>query len=428
MSNPNRPLQLILVFLFLALPVAAQPPKAVAGPNVILSPFNFWSNPRMGRFYNPATIKIGSNFFLYVHGGAYNSANGGPGSDCATSNEQILIFETPNTRANLRSAAFGPPLYCAGCPNPAQGPWTYQGHANPCSAVAHHYQLGSVFSSSWDGQYKLLMDETDIDATGSATDWSKGDFKRILLQTSSDGIHWAPQQNHLNSATPPLLAQSTIGGQVISVGEASIVQGASEWWGTFAFGASCDCGHGRIRVFQNAANMRGFVAYIWSTDSQWHMVGDDGTFSFMPADMGASPYLGSINIISHLGQYQAWGTTFTPTQALDPFDNGCNDGNGGRGAILTASIQEGTADTVTPPPPIGTPVYITSSLDTNATHSLNWPLATLDSFGRLYPVRFDDDWGKYLLYSSSLDGLCWAGLITDSSWRGMEILLTVVDR
>jgi hypothetical protein len=409
-------------------PVAAQAPNAVAGPNVILSPFNFWSDPRMGRFYNPAAIVVGSDFFLYVHGGAYSSANGGPGSDCATSNEQILIFKTPYTHDNIRSTAYGAPLYCAsGCAHPAQGAWTYMGHANPCSpTVAHHYQLGSVFRSSWDNQYKLLVDETD-----NGTSWAAGNFKRTLLLTSADGVHWAPQANPGNGLTPPLLAQSTVGGQVVSVGEVSLVQGAAEQWGTFAFGASCDCVHGRIRIFQNAANPRGFVAYLWSTDNQWHAVNDDGTFNYMPAYFDGTMAINSINVVAHAGHFEAWGVpgyNFTPTQPLDPIDPGCNDGNGGKGIVMMATIAEGTADTVTPPPALGTPVYVTSSLDANPNHALDWPLATQDTFGRITPVRFDDAWGKYLLYSGSLDGVCWAGLLSGSTWRGMEVRLTVVDR
>ncbi len=416
-----------LAATLLAGPAAAQAPNAVAGPNVILSPFNFWSDPKMGRFYQPVAIVVGSDFFLYVHGGVYTSSNGGPGNDCATTNEQILIFKTPYTRANIRSTAYGPPLYCAsGCPHPAQGVWTYMGHANPCSpTVAHHYQLGSVFHSSWDNQYKLLVDETD-----DGTSWQAGNFKRILLLTSADGVHWAPQVNPGNGLTPPLLAQSTVGGQVISVGEMSLVQGATEQWGTFAFGQTCDCAHGRIRVFPSSVNPRGYVAYVWSIDNQWHAVNDDGTFNYLPMDMNGPMALNAINIVAHAGHYEAWGSpgyNFTATQPYDTIDPGCDDGSGGRGIVMMATIQEGTADTVTPPPALGTPVYVTSSLDTNADHTLDWPLATKESAGRLNPMRFDDAWGKYLLYTSSQDAMCWAGLLTGSA-RGTEVVLTVVDR
>lgn len=425
MARCPRLFPAFLVFAILAaLPVTGQAPNAIGGPVATLSPFNFWSDPSYGRFYNPAVLVVGGSFFLYVHGGVYHNANGGPGSTCATSNEQVLVFETPYTRANVRSPAFGPPLYCSsGCPHPAQGAWTYVGTANPCSSsTPHHYQVGSAFRSSFDGQYKLLIDETDCDMTGTCTDWANGDFKRILLMTSSNGATWTPQLD------VPFLAQSTIGGTVYSVTRMSIIQGASEWWGTFHFGTTCGCSLGRIRVFEAPSNVRGFVAYIWSTDSQWHAVNDDGTFNYvpmntelpgMPLDVGA--------LVSHLGGYEAWGNPyFTSNQPLDPKDHGCNDGSGNEATVYMSTIQEGTADTTSPPPALGTPEYITSSLDTNTNHQLNWPLPTLDSGGRGYPVRFDDTWG-YLLFTSSLDAMCWAGLLGNTG-AGMGIVLTTVDR
>jgi len=418
-----RPLLPAIALVVLALPADAQAPNAVAGPNVILSPFNFWSDPQMGRFYDPTAIVIGSNFFLYAHGGVYNFANGGPGSECSTTGEQILIFETPYTHDNIRSAAYGAPLYCAsGCIHPAQGPWTYKGLASPCDSINHHYNAPGVFKSSVDGQYKMMIDETD-----NGTDWAAGDFKRTLLRTSSDGINWTAQQNPIGGATPPFLAQSTVNGQVVSVGFVKLVQGASEWWGTFVFGTSCDCALGRIRVFQNPSNVRGFVAYIWSIDSQWHAVNDDGTFNYYPADTNSSPGMHRVTIVSHLGGYEAWGDPdyFTPTQPLDPKDPGCAYGSP-ESTHLEANIQEGVADTTTPPPAMGAAVYVTSSLDTNSDHTKNWPLASQDTFGRMYPLRFDDNWGKYILFTSSLDHMCWNGLI--SSWRGLEILLTVFDK
>jgi len=168
--------------------------------------------------------------------------------------------------------------------------------------------------------------------------------------------------------------------------------------------------------------VRGFVVYLLGTDGQWHAVNDEGTFNFMPKDINnPSTPMRRVTLVNHNGQYQAWGNTFSTAQALDPIDPGCYDGvSGDRSSIVMASISENTTT-------LGTPSYITSSLDANANRTLNWPLATQNAFGREYPWRFDDKWGKYIIYSASTDRYCWANH-SNNGFRAMEILLTVVDQ
>lgn len=397
----SRIVSVALVALLSALGALAQAPNARVGPNKIISPWTYWpATPQAGRFYNPYGIVIGGNLFLYVQGGVYNSANGGPGSECPVSGEQILVFSAPYTFSGIRN------------------PFTYRNIASPCYGVNHHYQVGSVFQSAWDGKYKLLVDETDV-----GTSIAAGNFKRTLLLTSSDGLSWSRQVNLHDGNTPPLIAQSVIGGLTVSVLEVALTQGASNWWGTFSFGTNvsgCDCALGRMKVVQDAANVRGFVVSIFGTDDQWHAVNDDGTFTFMPKDTNnATTPMKKVVLINHAGHWEAWGNTFSQAQALDPMDPGCDDGSPYRDSIVMATISEAT--TV-----LGTPVYMTSSLNTNLDPKLNWPVATRNDLGRQYPWRFDDSWGKSIIYSGSTDRYCWANG-TNVGYRGTEILLTVLD-
>lgn len=367
----------IISVLLLLLSIQTNPASAqsteIAGTNIIVSPWTYWADPRAGRFYNPAGIKIGNRYWLYVQGGRYLPVLTGPGSECLPLGEQILAFSNPWTHTGLRSH------------------FTYEGLVSPCntSAPEVHYQLGSVFQSSWDLQYKMLIDETESGATYPE------DFKRVLLRTSTDGRSWTTL-----ASQNPFLKQSVVGGTLVAPIEVALVQGSSDWWGMFLWGGAANK-VGRIKVTQTPANPRGFVVYIFASDSIWRAVGDDGAISFLPANV-ATANQGSIVFDDGLYEYWHSGGTLQAT-------TGCIDEVPGNSSLTLRTITEAGA--------LGPLQTVTSSVR---------PMPTLNRYGRMYPFRHNDPNGKKLVYSASLDRMCefdpaaWA-------WRGLEIVNTVVD-
>jgi len=372
---------------------AAQTLNEVQGPNVIISPYTWWStNPSAARFLETQVMHIGTNLYLYVGGGPYAPFPSSPpppnfpGWDCSLG-EKIMAFKTPFTFSGLRST-----LTMS----------NYVGTVSPCytSVPGVHYVLGSVFQSSWDGQYKMLINETE-----NGTAWPD-DFKRVLLQTSTDGEHWSL----VGTRTVPFIQQSTVNGQLISVSAPSVIQGSPDWWGFFQFGGvPCNCSTGRLRVTQATGNPRGFIVSMLATDGTWQNVNDDGTFSFMPMNVEAgAPWTlegPPVSFFFDGSQYQVWGAAATGT----PPTGGCYNGPGGDASIAYGFTEDSNAA-------MRSLQGITSSVRA---------MPTINSAGRLGAARINDAQGKMLVYGASTDRYC-TQTGGGSGWKGAEILLTVV--
>jgi hypothetical protein len=353
--------------------------KEISGPTAVISPYTYWCKPntpctpQAGRFYNPAGIQVGSELYMYVQGGVYSSANGGPGSECSLG-EEILLFKSAWTAAALRS------------------PFSYVKTVSPCntSVSGVHYQLGSVFRSAWDNKIKLLVDETE-----GGTSVQAGNFKRVLLGSSSDGqtFTWTP-----------FIKQSSVNGELISIIEVTLVQATanSNWWGVFKFGSVCGCESGRMRVTPDATNPRGYVISILASDNTWKNVADDGSFNFRPLNIG-SPGMNSI--VYNNNTWEGWGDQSAPGATAGCYDAAFTQGSTFAYRTLTQSGPVGSVQTVT---------------------SDVRPMPTVNGLGRLYPFRLNDMNGARLLYSASRDRICTDTIVADG-FRGMEVVVTVVD-
>jgi len=360
--------------------------KSTQAPAAVISPYTYWCttpgncHPERGRFYNPAGVKVGNNYYIYVQGGAYVNVTTGPGSECTAVGEEILLFKAPWTAQGLRS------------------PFTYVKTITPCRTDVPdvHYELGSVFQSSTDGKYKILVDETENGASVG-----NGNFKRILLGSSTDGLTWT---------WSPFLQQSTVGSVTYSFLESTLVQATANtnWWGMYLWGTtgSENLMVGQIRVIQDAMNPRGFVAYLLASDGTWKPVNDDGTVNFDPKGLWsvfASDGGSATAIILNNGAWESWGSLGPGTATA-----GCNDGD-----IYDSTLIYRTVTQTGLPGPLQT---VTSSVR---------PMPTINSSGRLYPFRLNDMNGAKLLYSASTDRMCTEGRL--SGWKGMEVVLTEVD-
>src|SRR3954447_11624437 len=152
----------------------AQTLNEVQGPVTILSPYTWWpANPAAARFLETQVMHIGSNLYIYVGGGPFAPFTGSnfPGWDCPLG-EKIMAFRVPFTFSGLRTQITSMSNYI--------------GTVSPCNTTEPnvHYTLGGVFQSSWDGQYKMLLNET-VNGTSFPSS-----FKRVILMTSPDGEHW----------------------------------------------------------------------------------------------------------------------------------------------------------------------------------------------------------------------------------------------
>jgi hypothetical protein len=355
-------------------------------PTAVISPFTYWpTSPRSGRFYRPTGIQVGNTFYMYVQGGAFTGSGSGPGSEtCATVGEKALAFTTPWTAQGLRS------------------PFAYAGVVSPCKTDVPmvHYQTGSVFRSSADGQIKLLIDQTE-----NGSDPRSGNFKQVLLGSSTDGLHF-------NWST--FLKQSQINGVTYSIDEVVLVQatGNSNWWGMYNFASCTLCNGtdgtgfwtaGRIKVVMDSTNVRGFVVYLLASDGvTWSRVNDDGSFNFVPGTMWNYP---SHSIVFNNNSWEAWGNGYTGT----PPTAGCDDNDMSSYStfgyqIVTQSGPSGALQTVT---------------------SLARPMPTINGYGRISPFRMQDMNGVRLLYSASTDRLCATG--DHEGFRGSEIIASEIN-
>ena len=357
----------------------------ITAPIAVVSPFTYWpANPERGRFYRPTGVRVGNNFFLYVQGGAYVGVTTGPGSEtCPSIGEKALAFKAPWTSAGLRS------------------PFTYMKSVAPCKTDVPqvHYQTGSAFVSSTDNKVKLTVDQTE-----NGSDPLSAHFKRVLLGSSSDG---------LNFTWSTFLQQSQVSGVTYSFAQAQLVQATANtnWWGSFLWAYCTLCNGsdgsgfwqtGRIRVIMDAANPRGFVVYLLASDQTWRAVNDDGTFNFVPAFADGGGRIVLNTPAGGSAQWEAWN------HAGGTATGGCEDG--------TATTSSFTYRKVTQTGPSGPPQTVTST--TRAMPTLNYA-------GRLDPFRIQDMNGKRLVYSSSLDRMCFEGRL--NGFRGMEILQTEVN-
>jgi hypothetical protein len=324
--------------------------------------------------------------YLYVGGGPFTpfSGKGFPGWDCPLG-EKIMAFRLPFTHDGLRT-----PIN--------KDLSAYVGTVSPCDTTpadqSVHYVLGSVFQSSWDDQYKMLINETI-----NGTQWPQS-FKRVLLRTSSDGEHWSL----VGTRAAPFIQQSVVNGTLISVSAPSVVQGSPDWWGFFQFGgAPCNCSLGRLRVTQAPSNPRGYIVSMLATDGTWRNVNDDGTFSFMPMNLATSPYFEGVSLFFNVDHYEGWGAANTGI----PPNGGCN--NGGNQSIAYGFTEDSNQ-------PMHNLQGITSSVRA---------MPTFNGAGRLGAARINDNLGKMLVYGASTDRYCY-DTNGGNGWKGAEILLTVV--
>jgi hypothetical protein len=386
----TSPLVLTLLLSIGSGSARAQTPNEVQGPVTILSPYTWWpSNPAAARFLETQVMHIGSNLYIYVGGGPFAPFVGTPpnfpGWDCSLG-EKIMAFKVPFTFSGLRTQITSMS--------------NYVGTVSPCNTSEPnvHYTLGGVFQSSWDGQYKMLLNET-VNGTSFPSS-----FKRVILMTSPDGEHWS----RVDTPVAPFIQQSTVNGQLVSITTPSVVQGTTNWWGFFQFGTACNCSTGRLRVTQAVSNPRGYVVSMLATDNTWHNVKDDGTFDFMPKDVEAgAPWtlLGPplSYIVNSGGQYEVWAAANPP---LTP-TGGCN--NGGHQTIAYGTTEDSDQ-------PMHNLQSITSSVRA---------MPTFNGAGRLGAARINDAQGKMLVYGASTDRYC-TQTGGGTGWKGAEILLTVV--
>jgi len=370
-----------LLLALTAAPLDAATQEVSLTPTAVISPFTYWgSNPSQGRFYGPTGIRVGDEFFLYVQGGAYNTTTTGPGSECREVGEEVLLFKAPWTAQGLR------------------GPFQYVRTITPCRTdVAQvHYSPGSVFKSTADNKYKLVVAETE---GGSSP--AEGHWKRTLLGSSADGVTWT---------WSPFIKQSSVGGVTYSVGGVTLVQASlnSNWWGTFLFGGS---GQGlwlvgRIRVVMDASNPRGYVVYLLAGDGAWRAVGDDGSFNFVPATAWGGPaeLASPHSLVLNNATWEAWGD-----YSGLPATAGCEEGDPATTATFRYRV-------ITQSGPIGPVEEVTSSVR---------PMPSKNLYGRFSPFRINDMNGVRLLYSASTDRMYCGG--QGAGYRGAEIVVTEVN-
>jgi hypothetical protein len=367
--------------------------ETTLAPTAVISPFTYWPNsPNSGRFYRPTGIQVGNSYFMYVQGGAFINVHTGPGSEtigpeaCPTIGEKILRFSTPWTGQGLRSTF-----------NYTYG-W---GVVSPCDTdPSHqpvHFQTGSAFRSSTDGMVKLLIDETE-----NGSNVMKGNFKKVLLGSSADGITFSWSQ---------FVQQSVVGGRTYSIYLVKLVQAtaSSNWWGSFWWASCSPCdgtqrpadvvtAPGRIKVIMDPTNPRKYVVYLLSGGA-WQRVNDDGTFNFVP---DSSNDILTQSIVSNNGAWEEWGDNqsctaqdgcyMPPTPACSTFQ------------YFWTTQEDGTHG------PLQT---VTSAVR---------PMPTRNGNGRLGPFRMQDMNAARLLYSSSGDAVCALG--EDTGFAGSEIIVT----
>jgi len=353
-------------------------------PVAVISPFMYWpTQPESGRFYRPTGVRVGSEFYLYVQGGAYKNIFTGPGGEtCNAIGEKALAFKAPWTASGLRS------------------PFTYVKMVSPCNTSVPdvHYQTGSAFISSTDGKVKLTIDETE-----NGSDPRQGHFKRILLGSSTDGK---------NFTWSTFIKQSVINNVRYSISQATLVQATANtnWWGVFQWAYCTACNgtegigfwnQGRIKVTMDPANPRGFVVYLLASDGvTWSPVNDDGSFTFVPYNTGRP---GARSIVNNNNTWEAWHIAGgVPT-------GGCDD-------LDPASVSSFGYYTVSQGGSFGAFQNVTS---------LTRAMPTMNGAGRLDPFRVQDMNGSRLVYSASSDRMCQEGRL--NGFRGLEILVTDVN-
>jgi hypothetical protein len=369
-----------LIFALAATPLLGASQEVSLTPTAVISPYSFWADPSQGRFYGPTGIQIGNYFYMYVQGGAYSNVTTGPGSECAAVGEEVLAFKTPWTAQGLRS------------------PFTYVRTITPCRTDVPqvHYSPGSVFKSSMDGKYKILVSETE---NGSSP--ALGHWKRTLLGSSTDGENWA---------WSTFLKQSVVGTETYSVGGVTLVQATANtnWWGTYLWGGTGQglWNVGRIRVIMDATNPRGYVIYLLASDGTFEAVNNDGSFNFVPgvAWNGPTEVASPHSIVLNNGTWEAWGD-----YAGLPATQGCEDNDPNNSSTFRYRTVSQTG-------PIGAIQEVTSAVR---------PMPTRNLYGRFSPFRINDMNGVRLLYSASADRMYCGG--TGAGYKGSEIIVTEVD-
>lgn len=389
-STVRRPWALLVGLALLG--SAAGPPAfgqtETEGPYVVISPEDHANvnefDQNRGTFYNVSGIVVGSDLYLYAHGGMTDPAN-----ECweTCSGDHLVRFYAPFTAAGVRSK-----FKAGNRISPCNGDEAVRGIA---------YGMGGVLKSSFgDLQYKVFLDRTE-----NGVDFAEGDFREILIGTSTDGVDFVYPGYDVPGNLNPLVRQSTVNGSRISIIDVTMVDGGSQWWGVFKWGVTVPNHTGMIRVLNSPGNVRGFVVQILS-GGVWRNVQDNGSFTFTPDDLllGLDPN----SIVLTGGHYEVWGSVGSGTATL-----GCDDQAGGG---VTLGYR-----TITSSGSVGPLQLIDSDVRT---------LPTQNNTGRLFPFRIDRGTEK-LLYSTSSDRICyrlqpfWSG--TGNPFFGMDQVLTVLD-
>lgn len=364
------------LFMLLLVPVAARAANETSGPYIVITPEDYANvgdglDLVRGSFYNTTGVVIGSTLHIFIQGGLFSGEV--PWQDCW--GDKVIRFANPFTSTGVRSR------------------FALGGRVSPCYGTEEqtqtHYGLGTVVQAPWDGQYKIFLDRTE-----NGAEFAEGDFKEILIGTSATGTAWS-----YPASINPLVKRSN----GISIIDVTLTAASDRLWGLFQFGTVAPDKVGRMQILPTEKSPRGFIVEIRS-GGIWRTVADDGSFNFTPDNVwsGGNPN----GIVSSGGAIQVWSGSGSSTAT-----QGCNDPYPGGSTFVYRTATQTT---------LGGIQQVTSEVR---------PMPTTSNFGRTFPYRVDRGSEK-LLFSTSADRACetlpnnWPGF---SPFRGMEILLTVLD-
>jgi len=383
-----RPVFFLLVVSLLSAPINLWAEKEESdGPYSAVSPDQLFSSLLDRTFNNPTGIRAGEEYFLYVQ-----STGGEPASTpwAWCWGDPIVLFSSPWSFEGLRQ------------------PFALESRISPCTCTdpacpeedKFAYGTGSVLRSNHDGNFYIFLDKVL-----PGRDVAAGDFKDILLGTSPDGRNWT-----YPTEVSPLVTQSTIcegaACTTVSILDVTLTADVSSWWGFFKWGVLGEQANrtGRMRVFPDASNPRGFRVELLSA-GQWQPVADDGTFSAIPDDVW--PNVSVNSLLQTPEGFEAWAWKLSSEQVA-----GCDDGTDVGSEIVYRRAGQDTLDPV------------------ETLRSRVRAIPSRNMTGRTFPVLLEGPAGYTSIYSSSSQRVCetqhalW--LANNNPFAGMEIVLTTL--
>jgi len=336
--------------------------------------------PTGGAYINPTGILIGSTFHLYVQGGqdqAHWSST--PWPDCV--GDQLLLFRTSNTASNL-VAEFPTGTVRRITPCLGDSPSQYPLHSSdPVFDVDHHWTLGNVFFAA--GHYRIVSAASNYPEAS--------EFSELVWGRSSDGLNWYWEPFIKSTAgynMPEVLLEYSHTGFICVPGGSCTTFTHLSGYFRFTF-----AGVGRMKVAISSVYPRGFRVSILANNGQWLSVDDwTGEFSFTPMDIWPNDSARPKSIVSNGSTLELWAAVdphylpgCCPSCGCDYYDSG-----GGPGSFAFRTINsDGTLGSAQP---------LYSNL-----RCMPSPYRE----GRLYPFRYNDSFGRKLLYSvTNDDNIC----------------------